>query len=261
MRKLGLFLLLVGCTRANPLSIDGDGGSSACSAHTDQASCAADSSCIPLGCPGCNGTTSFIGCFDKNQPLPGVSCPSGICATCHGLDEKSCAAAASRGCIVASCCGAYQGCLDPGEGFGCNCASCQGLDEATCKTRPDCRADYCPTCNGQFFTGCDDATAPPVACAPPPCPMMPCDQVTTQTGCDARSDCHSIFQAGACGCANCCCTFFARCEAGQFADCKGPAFCNSAPPDCANPACKGMFTVAYANQCYDGCVLQTACAP
>jgi hypothetical protein len=253
--------LLVGCTRANPLSIDGDGGTG-CGAHTDQGSCTADPNCVVFACPGCNGTSTFFGCFDKNRPLPGLSCPSGICApSCHGLDQKSCTAAASRGCTPAVCCGSYQGCLDPNEGFGCTCASCQGLDETTCKSRSDCRADYCANCNGSAFAGCSEAGAPPVVCNPPPCPAIPCDQITTQTECDARPDCHEIYEPGQCQCNGCCCTFYSRCESSSVADCKGPAFCKSLPPDCGNPACNGMFTVAYANGCYDGCVLATACAP
>jgi hypothetical protein len=269
-----LLLVLAGCTRANPLSINGDGGvdtdggGSECATLHDRASCQADPNCIALGCPQCDGTESFIGCFDKNGPLPGIGCPAGLCPmSCHGLDQQSCAAAASRGCMEGTCCGQFIECLDPTDPpqiCAADCVNvCAGLDATTCKQNPACRADYCPGCAGEAFYQCNPATAPLPQCPPPPpCPPPPqCDQWKTQADCDSTGACHSVFEPGACGCANCCCTFFSRCADGTTANCKGPAACNIAPPDCGNPACNGMFAVGYSNLCYEGCVLATACGP
>ncbi|HZS39292.1 MAG TPA: hypothetical protein VFF06_20815 [Polyangia bacterium] len=268
MRNVALAVaLLAGCTRALPID-GGDGGAGGgCAAHKDAATCAADARCIALGCPQCDGTQSFIGCYDKNGPLPGIGCPGLACASCHALDEPSCRAAASRGCVTGTCCGSFTGCFDPGEpppACAADCANiCAGLDEATCGAQPGCRVDRCPGCGpgSTYFAGCSDSGGPPSPCVTPFCPAMPCDQLTAADACAARSDCHEVFQPGACGCAGCCCTIFARCADGGKADCKGPAFCNSAPPDCGDPACGGMYAVAYANSCYEGCVLASACAP
>ena len=40
---------------------------------------------------------------------------------------------------------------------------------------------------------------------------------------------------------------FQSCATNSKADCKGPALCNSAPPDCANPACNAQYVISYAN--------------
>ncbi len=279
MRKLGLLqlllLLLPACTRDNPLlnGDDGggpglDGGGAECSSWHDRASCEADAHCIALGCPQCDGSQSFIGCFDKNGPLPGFGCPNSACQSCHGLDQAACAAAGELGCTAGTCCGAFISCLDPGDPpqiCAADCVDpCAGLDESTCQATPACRADYCPACSpgSTYFASCDPVGSPPPTCQPLPCPPpLPCDQLTTLADCDARSDCHSVYQADLCGCADCCCTFFGRCATGGSANCTGPAFCNSAPPDCSNPACKGMFAVSYANGCYEGCVLASECGP
>jgi hypothetical protein len=270
MRKLLLLIAIAGagCTRANPLTLPGPdgGGGGPCSAHTDAASCNADSACLAVGCPDCFGGQSFVGCFDKNSPPP-LHCATPSCS-CHGLAEQECRAAASHGCVTATCCGAFQGCLDPTDPpmiCAADCVQkCPGLDEKTCQMTAGCRADYCPACSpgSTYFANCSDAALPPAQCQPLPCPPpQTCDQVTTLADCDARSDCHSVFEPGACGCAFCCCTFFSRCADGAFADCKGPSACNIAPPDCNNPACNGEFTVGYSNLCYEGCVRQSACAP
>jgi hypothetical protein len=238
VRKLGLLLvLLAGCTRANPLEIGGDdgggggrdggggggdGGGAECAAFGDRASCEADPNCVALGCPQCDGSTSFLGCFDKNGPLPGFGCPADACA------------------------------------------SCTGLDQATCDATPGCRADFCAACNpgSTYFASCSPAGEPPPTCLPTPCPPpLPCQQLNDVTSCSARSDCHAVYEPAACACVNCCCTVFSQCASGGTANCKGQAFCNIAPPDCSNSACNGDYTVAYANGCYEGCVLTSECAP
>jgi hypothetical protein len=274
MRKLCVLIaLLAGCGRASLENTDaggGDGGGGDCSAHQDTASCEADPRCIALGCPSCNGTQSLAGCFDKNGPLPGIGCPLIACG-CQGLNEQACTAAASTGCRLGTCCGHFVSCLGPGDPTPvctADCVSCVGLTEALCKARTDCRADYCPACTqgSTFYAGCSAAASPPPMCVPPPCPPPPpsCDQLTNASDCGARADCHAVYEASAtCACANCCCTIWAfnHCAAGGSADCKGPALCNVAPPDCGTPGCNSPYSVGYVNGCYEGCVLTTACAP
>jgi hypothetical protein len=87
----------------------------------------------------------------------------------------------------------------------------------------------------------------------------PCAQVTTLNECEARSDCHSVFQdPGTCGCAAVgCCARFSRCADGAQAACRGTPSCASATPFCEEPA----FYVSYANSCYEGCVAAKDCAP
>lgn len=86
----------------------------------------------------------------------------------------------------------------------------------------------------------------------------PCSQLTTATACDARSDCHSVYvDPGTCGCApSGCCARFNRCADGGRANCTGPATCKMAEPFCESP-----YVVSYSNDCYEGCVRQTSCAP
>jgi hypothetical protein len=135
-------------------------------------------------------------------------------------------------------------------------ASCTGLGESQCMARKDCRTDYCPTCTGgMIFVDCAKTTDPQIGCGLD-CPQMaPCPQLTDEQSCNARSDCHSVYQpSGACGCAPAgCCIHFNHCATGQ-PNCTGPAACNIAPPPCDGP-----YVVSYTNACYEGCVLKTAC--
>jgi hypothetical protein len=252
MRTSAMVFILIavtagGCTRAS----DHCQGKSA-------ADCNADANCVALGCPGCNGQSSFSGCYDKNGPLPGFACPAIACADCYGLDEAACTAAASRGCHAVSCCGTFSQCAPPNDPGSCPaiaCTNCSGLDEATCSQRSDCRVDRCPTCNGGqgSFVGCSQPTDPPPPCAQPSC-MPSCDQLDAQS-CAARTDCHAVFEPGqACGCATPgCCTLFSHCAYGAPA-CTGTVTCMTTPP-----TCEGDYTLGYQNGCYEGCVLKSAC--
>jgi hypothetical protein len=93
-----------------------------------------------------------------------------------------------------------------------------------------------------------DAGSPPVTCS----------QLTTQVACDARSDCHSVFEdPGTCGCAaSGCCARFKSCADGGQADCVGPALCDLATPNCESP-----YVVSYRGSCFEGCVKDSTCAP
>jgi hypothetical protein len=52
---------------------------------------------------------------------------------------------------------------------------------------------------------------------------------------------------------------FKLCASSGKADCKGPALCNSAPPDCNQQLCNAQYVISYANGCYEGCVLSSEC--
>jgi len=85
-----------------------------------------------------------------------------------------------------------------------------------------------------------------------------CSSLTTRDACDARPDCHSVFQdRGVCGCAPAgCCTAFSRCADGGKARCSGMIQCGVAPPNCEGP-----YVVSYTDTCYEGCVLSPECGP
>jgi len=89
------------------------------------------------------------------------------------------------------------------------------------------------------------------------CPA-PCSAATTLDACEARTDCHSVFQdPGTCGCASAgCCEHFLRCADGDKAMCTGTPLCKI-----GTPLCDGPYVVAYTATCYEGCVKQTDCAP
>jgi hypothetical protein len=272
-RGLVFVLFSMSCTRPlyTPNGVEGDGGlPGACDAHHDIVSCTADPACRTLACPDACGTgPNFLGCVEKGAPVTPISCPlAGTCSTCHGLDASACAAAAAQGrCQVQDgCCGKqFNACLDPGEpatecaGALCPPVDCVGLDQQACEqAAPTCRVNGCTSCNGPAYAGCSPASAPPLECpAPAPCSTPPpsCDQLTNAMACEARSDCHAVFEdAGTCDCAQPgCCTTFNHCAAGK-ANCAGPASCSVAPPPCS-----GAFAVSFAAGCYEGCVLKSEC--
>ena len=86
---------------------------------------------------------------------------------------------------------------------------------------------------------------------------MACGALTTLQTCDARSDCHAVFEdPGTCGCAALgCCARFARCADGDRAHCtSGALLCKVAEPHCEQP-----YVVSYVDSCYEGCVRASAC--
>jgi hypothetical protein len=266
MRRLILLVaLLPACSRHNlcvdnVLCVQGDhwdsnqckcvpNSSGPCSAHKDEASCKADPSCRVGSCSTC-GPAQFQACLALNDPP--IACPLGICpAPCHGLNEKACAAASGT-CVVYDCCG-FGGCLNIGETppiCAADCASCDGLDETSCLARaPYCQSNYCPGCNGtKGFVTCTNPGEPTPICDPLPCPPpLSCDQLTDAASCDARSDCHSVYEPLKGGVA------FNHCAYGP-AQCNGTASCPDVPPNCASG-----YVLAYANGCYEGCVASSEC--
>ncbi|MBN2573983.1 MAG: hypothetical protein JXP73_05400 [Deltaproteobacteria bacterium] len=91
----------------------------------------------------------------------------------------------------------------------------------------------------------------------PDAPLEECSELVTQAACDARGECHSVFDdPGTCGCVGAgCCARFVRCVDGGKANCIGPALCDMVEPFCELP-----YVVAYTDMCYEGCVQQSDCA-
>jgi hypothetical protein len=98
--------------------------------------------------------------------------------------------------------------------------------------------------------------APPLDGGSPDVAPPRCSEVTTRVACDARDDCHSVFEdPGTCGCASPgCCAHFKLCADGGYASCLGPAMCNMAEPFCELP-----YVIAYKSLCFEGCVYQDDC--
>lgn len=194
----------------------------------------------------------------------GVACPE--------LDEAHCRTRTD--CAVGLCsavCGAgttFAGCYDPVHGAPPPCFTpgvacpllCSAIsDEATCTSRSDCRANYCPSCNGgSFFSGCADATTSATVCPAIACPAS-CSVMTTKDACDARPDCHSVYvDSGACDCSTAgCCAHFSRCADGAAVCTPPPSFSctNTTKPYCESPA----YYVSYSGGCYEGCATAAAC--
>lgn len=87
-----------------------------------------------------------------------------------------------------------------------------------------------------------------------------CSQLTLQTDCEIRADCHAVFvDPGTCGCfGSGCCAHFDRCADGGKAVCVAPTTfaCTIATWFCESP-----YVISYTDSCYEGCVLGSVCAP
>lgn len=88
-----------------------------------------------------------------------------------------------------------------------------------------------------------------------------CRALTTQAACEARGDCHAVFDdPNDCVCDTRvftpgCCARFSVCADGAHANCSGKVYCEINPPYCAGP-----YTVATTTGCYEGCVKSVVCA-
>jgi hypothetical protein len=118
---------------------------------------------------------------------------------------------------------------------------------------------WCPGCTPGSGTcswgGCPGFACPPVDAGTP----VTCAEVTTLAECDARTDCHSVFQdVQNCRCAALgCCATFLKCANGDRALCQAPTLlCKS-----LSPYCEGPYVVSYTASCYEGCARSTECAP
>ena len=110
---------------------------------------------------------------------------------------------------------------------------------------------------GFCMDGACQKDASPVDAGSGDIPIAACAQLATQTACDVRSDCHSVFlDQGNCECSAVgCCTRFDRCADGGKANCMGPALCKSLTPKCEGP----NYVLSYTGSCYEGCVHPSAC--
>lgn len=149
--------------------------------------------------------------------------------------------------------------------FACTTAACPPSDAALEAGQCPAGQMWCPGCTpgmGSCGTACTGMVCPTDAAVASDTGAGACSQLTTQTACDARSDCHSVFyDPGDCGCASPgCCARFSQCKEGAQAVCVSPSpgtgFC-----DMATPVCEGPYVLAYTTYCYEGCVLATECAP
>jgi hypothetical protein len=185
-----------------------------------ETACRARTDCAVNACAPCGGPTSFFGCYDPATDPP-VFCSDDELIECQ--------------------------------------APCSALPETTCRTRPDCRVDTCPTCDGAVrdYVRCAAITEPQLSCPVIPCPLA-CADMATREACEARSDCHPVFvDESICACAvPGCCARFARCADGATALCKAPPIIC----DAVAPRCEGPYVNAYSGGCYDGCVLSSDCA-
>jgi hypothetical protein len=163
-------------------------------------------------------------------------------------------------------------------GDGCNICTCLAGGVFACTTAtcaaPDAAMDagpcpagqiWCPSCTpgvGSCGTACTGLVCPTDAAVASETGPGSCSQAKTQEACEARSDCHPVFDdPGTCGCASSgCCARFSLCKEGGKASCVSPSpgggFC-----DMATPLCEAPYVIAYTSWCYEGCVLQTECAP
>ncbi len=224
MRTLGLFVLLAGChSSALPSTVDGGG--------------------LDVG---------VLWCFAQSDP---ASCRASI--GCVPLDCTRCdGTRVFAGCFVDSVPPANPGCdSDP-----CGCTATR--DQASCAAKSGCRVEHCVQCGVDTFMGCVPANWPDdgPSCPPAPCPPPGACEQLDEDGCFQRADCHVVYQRGTPPCSNCCPIIYSACASGK-ADCHGTATCGNVPPDCNDAHCAGPYSVAYANGCYEGCVLSQQCAP
>ncbi len=173
-----------------------------CSDHHDQASCAADPTCAAAGCPACDGSTSFISCYDKSSSPPPSICPQIACQPCSQLTESQCQT--DSRCAEATCptCNggtSFVTCYDQSDSplpIACakECpAVCNGLSETDCKANSQCAVAGCAACDGSTtFDVCydKDGSPPPIIC--PTLACAPACSGLDEADCKANDQCASV---------------------------------------------------------------------
>jgi hypothetical protein len=109
---------------------------------------------------------------------------------------------------------------------------------------------------GGFVTGGVGGSSSLDGGAPDASSLPKCSEVTSQSDCDARTDCHSVFDdSPLCACVTPgCCAIFRGCANGGTANCTGVTACEMVEPFCQPP-----YVVSYTSLCYEGCVHQDDC--
>ncbi len=157
-------------------------------------------------------------------------------------------------------------------GDGCNTCTCLSTGAFVCTASPCVAQDASAACpsNYRWCPGCTPGTGScELYCPASPCfigdggaetgdATLACSGVATQADCEARSDCHPVFQdLGVCGCAGVgCCIRFNRCASGAKAICTVPATFGCTVQ---TPSCEGDFVISYSGSCYEGCVKTSEC--
>ena len=199
-------------------------------------------SCGNLGCASFTYQLAEDGNNTAQGGSIGLECVSGRCMTfvmAGGADAGADAGPCPAGQIWC------PGCTSlgiPGScGQSCTASYCPGVCPAG--------QTWCPGCTpgtGMCFAVCGAVACPPPDAGVSDAAVASCSQVSTQAECDSRSDCHSVFENP---------PNFSRCADGGHANCTGPVACLAPQPVCVTP-----YALSYANNCYEGCVLQNECA-
>jgi hypothetical protein len=202
-------------------------------AGLDQAACGIQPGCTSLQCPDCKGGQVFEGCEPSDQQIGCGPCPTP--PSCSGLDEASCKGRSDcqpQYCAVCASAPTFAGCAahgaPPAECPAEACVTagpCDTLDEASCKTRSDCKPEYCPDCDGGQRFGLCAGPNEAVACLGCPAPTS-CAGLD-EAACVARADCQAV-QCPAC-------------DGGvQFAGCAAPDGGEACPATDCKPPCAGL---------------------
>jgi hypothetical protein len=175
--------------------------------------------------------------------------------TCGGSAGGMCAA--NQFCDVPSSCGRIANVTGTCAPTGLD-GGCIAVDMPVCGCDGKTYGNDCERMRVGVQKASEGACVTDAGVAPSDALAGTCSALTTQTACEARSDCHAVFNdPNNCACAALgCCAKFSKCASGARANCSGPATCNT-----VTPHCEGQYTVAYANSCFEGCVKSTACAP
>jgi hypothetical protein len=125
----------------------------------DEASCTTRTDCRVNSCPGCNGSSAFIGCSAANDPIyvacPAIPCPA-PCAvantkeTCEARPECHAVFVDNRDCQCAAlgCCARFSRCADGAS------AVCKAPPITCDAVSPHCEGPYVVAYSGSCYEGC-----------------------------------------------------------------------------------------------------------
>jgi hypothetical protein len=235
-----LFALAAACSQSGGGGAENGGGSGGAGAR---------------GGSGAGGMGGIAGCSVR---LPECHCqlaPDGVLSCQDGKWVCTCPSPGNGGTGGGEAAGRGGGAAGNGASGGAGHGGSGGAPGVMCG------ADRCEA--GQVCcTACDGSKSCGQACLGVACPADggdgACSSLTTLAACDARSDCHAVFDdPGTCGCASAgCCAHFSKCADGGKAVCTMPSTfgCTIHVPFCESP-----YVVGYTAACYEGCVRASAC--